>query len=46
MVQFTWQDDPGHVSKFLCACSDVICFVLTLMIRVRHMMSPRWLEKM
>ncbi len=52
MVQIFWRDDLVNVFKFICECImlDVMlaqhCWVLTLTIKVRHLISPRWLEEM
>jgi hypothetical protein len=44
--QVFWQDDLVRVSKFNFECMDVMLGADSLMIKVRHLISPRWLEKM
>ena len=43
-LQFFQQSDLVTVSKFLCDCLDVM-LVLLLTIRVRFLISPKWLEE-
>jgi hypothetical protein len=40
------QNGLVNVAKCLFECLDVICWVLILTISVRHLINPRWLEKL
>jgi hypothetical protein len=45
VVQFFWENDLVNVSKCLCECLPVMLGAVVTN-GVRHLISPRWLEKM